>query len=476
MNERILLGMLLAGVHISQVSDKIRKEMFIHPDHASTYKHMVDLDAEGMHITVESVASVHGELRSKGSIADYLFACRHAAVRSKDAVLEDILQLMVTDYVRRTLASTGQDITKWLKDGASNEGVMMDVERRLSDLRALVAEAKGNTMQDYMNLSLEKLDKAYKDQTVDGVPWGFDALNTVACGPMEYGNFYGLLCDSGGGKTSISLQLLRNAAEQGIPSLFLSYEQRPEQCFLQMSIQKLGLSAADVRAAKFKDGEYEKIHHDHAAIAGLPLYIETVSGMSAKEIVVKARHYQRRFGVRFMVIDHAKSVRLNYKLPGFAEQVSDMYKTIRDGARELDIATLLLMQRLRDALARENPVPTRLDAYGGGGAYESLDALIGLYRPSQAYEMKAMTAVNVEQKEKHESRAREQAFDAWAYGLKVRYGKENQSHGLKWVARSTRFENKLTEDRDISTPRYAQAKSGEKMNQYAPMDDDGLPF
>ena len=42
---------------------------------------------------------------------------------------------------------------------------------------------------------------------------------------FEAGNLYGLLSSSGEGKSSLTMQLIYHAVEQGHPVLFLSYDQ-----------------------------------------------------------------------------------------------------------------------------------------------------------------------------------------------------------------------------------------------------------
>ena len=160
---------------------------------------------------------------------------------------------------------------------------------------------------------MQRLSDAYAGKLDDGVPWGFSGLKTIADGNMQYGNFHALLFDSGGGKTSIALQIMRNAAEQNIPVLFISYEQDAVQCIRQMSSQRLKIESKHMRLGDFTPADYEQISKDHDSIANLPLEIVKAAGWGAGEIAAAIKRFRRKHGKGLVVIDHASQSNLARK-------------------------------------------------------------------------------------------------------------------------------------------------------------------
>ncbi len=86
-----------------------------------------------------------------------------------------------------------------------------------------------------------------RGSTVFGLPTGIPKLDTVL-GGFQPGMHY-LAAKPGMGKTTFTLQLARSMAAQGIPVLFVSFEEAVERLAL-----KLLCSAAGLNAKQFQDG------------------------------------------------------------------------------------------------------------------------------------------------------------------------------------------------------------------------------
>ena len=149
-------------------------------------------------------------------------------------------------------------------------------------------------------------------------------------------------------------------------------------------------------------------------------------------------------GKGLAVIDHAKSVVLG-KESLFAEQINEVYKTIRDSLKSLDMAGLLLMQRKSSSIDRDNPEPIKRDAYGGDATSESLDLLVGMWRPEQVYKIKLASAKEytpregMSEKDKLNAKITQYEGKAKLLCLKNRYGNENARAELDWEPQFTSF-------------------------------------
>ena len=95
-----------------------------------------------------------------------------------------------------------------------------------------------------------------------------------------------------------------------------------------------------------------------------------------------------------------------------------------------DMAGLLLMQRKSSSIDRDNPEPIKRDAYGGDATSESLDLLIGMWRPEQVYKIKVASAKDYtprdgeSEKDKYNRKIAQNEGKAKLLCLKNRYGYE----------------------------------------------------
>lgn len=443
--ERCILGAILNGVHVSEVQAQVSPEMMLNPDNRLVFEIMRDLDEEGVALSYITVASrIHG-LKSGEDPMAYVSACIPAHQKEKGFDLAQFCHTIRRAAAERMTAELAGRIQKQIEKREPIEKIIGQAEVEVSELGRMIERHTDTTLATAARSSIKRMSDAYEGRASTGVPWPLHGLLSAADGNMQEGNFHSVLLDSAGGKTSLALQVIRNAAEQGIPALFISYEQDAEQCMRQMSSQRLKIESKRMARGEFTTAEFDRISADHEALASLPIEIQVASGWSAKQIASRARRFRRTRGRGLVVIDHAKSIHLGRESL-FAEQINVMMQTLRDAFKELGLAGLLLQQRrLRDVLQRFDPSPMKSDCYGGDAGHESLDLMLGIWRPEQIYRMKLPWASDraprdgQSEKEKFEIEIKKNEGLAKVVCLKNRYGDEHARAELEWEPRFTLF-------------------------------------
>lgn len=440
LNERLVLGALMSAQPFNIVQRILRPEMFIHPDHQRAFMAIDQLYSEGAGVTPLAVSARMMDLANSTPSLPMLSACVHQLKKEGQVKLKGIAESIRADFVSRSLVEIGKAISESASARNPNAQVISEAMRDIGEM-SLLSDPRGTmSLEESARLSVESIAAAYARTEVRGVPYGFDKIQDMMGEPMQYGNLYGLLLDSGGGKTSITLQIIRNAIEVGIPSLFFSFEQDEQQCLQQMSAQRLEIQSRKMRRGDVTEAEFARIKEDHDHLAQLPLKIIRSSHMNGDDVRREMMAFAREYGEGFVAVDHMKSIAPRNAKASFAEQVNDTYGCIRDAAKESRCATMILMQRKASALERQNPTPTRLDGYGGGATYEALDGYIGLYRPVVAYDIKRLQAETTQKQAEWEAKIMAEKEVAQAFVLKNRYGDSNRSRKLRWRAEFTKFE------------------------------------
>ena len=442
--ERCVIGALLTGTDVTEVQEHLSTEMFHNNDNRTIFSIIKNLDDEG---TAVSYITVAGRMEKMGSGEDpstYLTACIHLLKKEQTFVLGNYCHEIKMAFATMRIAETCETGLKLIKSKKPISEILRSIEVDVVEISGLQKNSSEDDIKNAAHRSIGRMSDAKAGNVDEGVQWAFKGLKTVADGNMQFGNFHAILLDSAGGKSSVALQIIRHAAEQGTPTLFVSFEQDSVQCLRQMSSQKLGIESKRMRTGDFSEEEFNRVYGDHDSISILPIEIEKASGWGADDICARIRRFSRKNGKGLVVIDHAKSILLG-KESMFAEQINSIYKKIRDELSTSEMAGLLLMQRKSSAISRENPAPIKSDAYGGDATNEPLDLLIGMWRPEQIYKQKLAFASSgsrqneQSEKEKYEQKILQNEGKAKLLCLKNRYGDENAKAELDWEPKYTRF-------------------------------------
>lgn len=299
--------------------------------------------------------------------------------------------------------------------------------------------------------ALDRVAKASLGQRAF-VPWFLPEIEDVA-GKIRHGNLIGFMSDSGGGKTSFSLQQCRHAALAGFKTAFFSIEITDEEAALQSAAQASRISLNRLDDFTIDTREKERIEREVMESVNLPFDIVSFSDCNLTDIRIKAEAMKKSRGLDLIVIDHAKMI----NLPGrpsemFAERVNALYRGLKDIAKLLDIAIVILIQRNEEWKSRwkngGSIRPIIGDAYGGGGVRQNLDVWISLFRPEPLYK-ELLSVENRESKRDDLVQKYDRSVGrAWLINHKRRRGEPGQSKEIIFEAEYTMFASPSHSDQE----------------------------
>lgn len=293
------------------------------------------------------------------------------------------------------------------------------------------------------------------------IPWFLPEISE-ALGDIKRGNLIGLMSDSGGGKTSFSLQQCRFASAAGFRSAFFSIEVTEEEAALQAAAQVSHISLPRIDEYRLNTKEMDDLGNEIITAAGLPFWIVGFGDCQLTDIRIKAEAMTKSHGLDLLVIDHAKMIALPGKAGDlFAERINMLYRGLKALAKTLGIAIVILIQRNDDwkrrFLSAGSIRPVMGDAYGGGSIKQSLDVWFSLYRPAPLYRelLPTLPPERVSEKARSEGQKsrREQMVanmlesegKAWIINHKRRRGEPGRSPQIGFDAEFTAFKSLVAE-------------------------------
>lgn len=348
---------------------------------------------------------------------------------------------------RRALISAGQDIEAigFEPDAAASRSELLArAQERLFGLTDADDDQDMITAQSEADRMMAG-EKAIARPTV---PLPLPQLEEVMGGLLEAGNLYGMLSGSGEGKTSLVLQVVRHAAEQGHPVLMLSYDQLWDQCILQMVSQRLGIEHARLKdETRLQTKERERKWDAVMDVRTLPMAYRKCSGRKdgSAQIAGYARRFLTTYAPRFgktplIVLDHTRKVKPKNERDHEGRIAAEINGVCKDIASEHGAVWLNLNQRSSSGTKRKNPRPIDADLFGGEMAREDYDGVFYLYRPWKYRASQLATADDEKQEREVEKRFSTWEADQAELGaLKVRWGDPSQRRRIRFEAEFTRY-------------------------------------
>ncbi|GGB00330.1 replicative DNA helicase [Brucella endophytica] len=451
--EQALLGaILIDNAAYWRVAAFLKPQHFSERIHSLIYETAATMISEGRAVNPVTIKQYLPTDQPIGdmSIAQYVVRLATNAVGSFS--IYDFGRAVLEIWARRALVSLAQD----LESLARNMPVDMTPEKIISltaDRLTQIAQ-EGNERAGSLKYGVllpKAVDRAAKASTDKQalIPWFLPEISQVA-GDIRRGNLIGFMSDSGGGKTSFSLQQCRHAALEGFKSAFFSIEITDEEAALQAAAQASRISLGRLDGWTLNTKEQQSIEAEMLRSMNMPFDIVPFAECTLSDVRIKIEAMKKSVGLDLVVIDHAKMI----NLPGkpnemFAERINGLYRGLKAIAKSLDVAIVILIQRNEEWKARMkaggSPRPTIGDAYGGSGVRQSLDVWFSLYRPEPILKEAIPNERNDTRRDELCRKYEESRGRAWLINHKRRRGEPSQQREIKFEAEYTLFSSQAAD-------------------------------
>lgn len=215
---------------------------------------------------------------------------------------------------------------------------------------------------------LEAVGHWLRGESFACVPTGFPTLDESTGGGWPESTLGTIGGRKHSCKTALAMQMLANVAEAGYPGLMVSLEMTREQLLLRHCCRELNVSVSDLRARKMK-GQEALLYGFNAEVekaSRMPLLIYDGSGLTVQGLADLVKLAILRHSVAIAFVDYVELV----SVPGAEglEQVTAVFRTFKDTAKQYRTPVVLLSQLGRRTEAHSDKMPDDADLRYGGEA------------------------------------------------------------------------------------------------------------
>ena len=378
--ERAVIGAMLIDENaVNTAQGYLNAKDFYSSRHRKIFEAVLSLYNRGIRadlLTLNDELERTGKLDESGG-ADYIASLTHAVPSSANT--EYYAQIVQNCSLRRSLIRiSGEAGAKAFDETVEPRFILEETQQELffiSDPRRMFRYKRAeNVAKDVVNY----LDEIYKTKPeYTGIPSGFTALDRLTAG-FQPAELIIIGARPGMGKTAIALSMAANiAVRQGRSAAFFSLEMSDHSLMMRLISSEAGIDLQRLKTGYFPRSDFARIISAAGEISDASFFIEDRPHMTMLNIQSMARMLRLQEKVEIIFIDYIGLIASdNSQVPRW-EQISQVSRSLKGLARELNIPVVALTQLRREA---EGQKPNLADIRESGSIEQDADVVMFINR------------------------------------------------------------------------------------------------
>lgn len=383
-SERALLGsLLLKPDAIHDVGDTVRADSFYAEKHRMIFEAMRELSERGEPIDIVSISE---RLQSKGQlerVGGRAYIAELATASPSPGNYHHYADIVAKKHVMRALIDAAYEITETAYDESNDTAQVLDsAEKMIYAIGDKSASHKFVAISEKIDGAWERLEALSKqDGSIRGTPTGFPDLDNLLSG-LHPSDLIILAARPSMGKTSLALDIARNTAvRHGTPVGIFSLEMSSEQLIDRMLAAESYVNSWKLRTGGVRDeGDFDRIRDALENLSKAPIYIDDKPANNILAMRAVARRLKREQGIGLIVVDYLQLMApTNTKTDNVVQQVTEISRSLKQLARELQVPVLALSQLSR-AVEQRGGKPRLSDLRDSGSIEQDADVVMFIHR------------------------------------------------------------------------------------------------
>lgn len=369
---------------LSEVLDIVTPASFYAERHRLIYETMLELWGKGQAIdtlTLSARLNDKGILEQIGGMS-YLSELGNSVPSSVN--VEQYGKIVQKKYMMRRLIQASEHIgALGYNEEHELEEILDEAEKHVYDISNSSSVHKYVTLGDALDEAWERLDRLHKSgNELRGVPTGFRSLDDKLAG-LQKSDLIILAARPSMGKTSLALDIARQAAiTHKIPVAIFSLEMSSQQLVDRMLAAESRVDAWKLRTGRLSmEQDFGKIRDSLEVLSKAPIYIDDQAGNNILKMRAIARRLKSEKNLGLVVVDYLQLMvpTNSHRSDNLVQQVTEISRSLKNLARELDVPVLALSQLSRAVEARGGR-PRLSDLRDSGSIEQDADVVMFIHR------------------------------------------------------------------------------------------------
>ena len=385
----VLGSMLLSERAVDEVTPILDENDFYRPAHRLIYRAMRQLTQQQKvidFITLKSELLVRGNLADVGG-EDYLIQIAQFVPSPANASY--YAQIVIDKSQLRALEDAGRQVAGLVHDRNYDSATdkVDKAEQIVFQVGQRNAGAQFSTIKSLAMGFMLEVDRVFETgEPAHGLKTGFYDLDDLTTG-FYPGDFVIIGARPAMGKTSLVLDIALNVAKRIVATqerssvAIFSLEMSDIQLARRMASMLSSISGYALKKGELSEYAFRQLTEAVEELHGLPIFIDDSSDLNPNEMRGKCRRLKAEHGLSLVIIDYLQLMHGPRRSENRVQEISDIARSCKAMAKELQIPVIALSQLNRGVENREDKTPQLADIRESGSIEAEADMVMLLYRP-----------------------------------------------------------------------------------------------
>ena len=381
--QSVIGSMIMDQDAIVTAMEILLQEDFYHKQYGILFDAMIELYSSGQPVDLVTLQNKLKEKDVPQEVSSLEFVGELVRAVPTSANVKYYCNIVKENSMKRKLIRVTEEIEN--ECYAGKESLESVLDKTEHDIFALLSSRTGGDYvpirQVVMN-ALEKIEKAsQQDGNVTGIPTGFIDLDYRTAG-LQPSDLVLIAARPSMGKTAFVLNIAQYVAfHENMCTAIFSLEMSKEQLVNRLFSLESRVDAQALRTGNLSDADWAKLVEGAGIIGDSELIIDDTPGISISEMRSKCRKYKLEHDLKLIIIDYLQLMSGSGRSTDSRQQeISDISRSLKALARELNVPVLALSQLSRAVEQRPDHRPMLSDLRESGAIEQDADVVIFINR------------------------------------------------------------------------------------------------
>ncbi|WP_091702701.1 replicative DNA helicase [Anoxybacillus pushchinoensis] len=382
--EQAVLGaILLEPSALTSASEILIPEDFYRAAHQKIFRTMLQLSDRGEPVDLVTVTSELADANALEEVGGVSYLTELANAVPTAANVQYYAKIVEEKSILRRLIRTATSIAQ---DGYTREDEVEDVLNEAERKILEVSQRKNTTgfqnIKDVLVQAYDNIEMLHNRKgEITGIPTGFIELDRMTAG-FQRSDFIIVAARPSVGKTAFALNIAQNVATRtGENVAIFSLEMGAQQLVMRMLCAEGNINAQNLRTGKLTPEDWGKLTMAMGSLSNAGIFIDDTPNIRVSEIRAKCRRLKQEQGLGMVLIDYLQLIQGSGRnRENRQQEVSEISRSLKALARELDVPVIALSQLSRSVEQRQDKRPMMSDLRESGSIEQDADIVAFLYR------------------------------------------------------------------------------------------------
>ncbi|MBY0376926.1 replicative DNA helicase, partial [Patescibacteria group bacterium] len=404
-SEQAVLGsIMLRKDAMHEVEDMINADSFYVEKHKIIFRAMLDLSLKNEPIDMLSLSTKLREQKFLDAIGGNQYLAEIVNTVPSSTNIKYYADIVQKKFTLRNLIEAADFISELAFEESDDhmDDILDMAEKKMFTAVSSPKSQKYVNMRDALPEAWERLEKLHESKgMLRGLPTGFRDLDSLLSG-FQNSDLIILAARPSMGKTTLALDIARMASVNNDKSVVIfSLEMSSQQLVDRMLSAQSRVNAWNLRTGNLSsDRDFGHLRDSLDQLSKAKIYIDDQAGNSITRMKALCRRLKIEKGLDLIVVDYLQLMTTSKNYDSMVNQVTEISRSLKSLAKELDVPVLALSQLSR-AVETRGGKPRLSDLRDSGSIEQDADVVMFIHRDDWGKDPSEKTGIAEILVEKH---------------------------------------------------------------------------